>query len=82
MSLRRIRSFRAPRARRQPLGAKRLRFEPLELRQLLTVTVNSTDDYAQVASPTFAGETGYFLVDGVTPKITLRSAIQAHETVP
>ena len=73
-------SFRSRRSRhalRPPSRAKRLRFEPLEARQLLTVTVNSTDDYAQVASPTFAGETGYFLVDGVTPKITLRSAIQA-----
>ncbi|MGE0535191.1 MAG: right-handed parallel beta-helix repeat-containing protein [Pirellulales bacterium] len=55
--------------------ARRLRIESLEARQLLTVTVNSDLDYAQVASPMFAGETGQF--DDTTPIITLRSAIEA-----
>ena len=44
MSLRRIRSFRAPRARRQPLRAKRLRFEPLEDRSLLTAYYTVTSE--------------------------------------
>lgn len=55
----------------------RLRLEPLEDRQMLSITVNSIDDYAQVASPSFPGETGHYLADMVTPLITLRSAVEA-----